>query len=761
MNVKNKVLCGISLLSVVTPIVAMDRLSEESFVNARDRGLYNFLDDFKQSKLKELGLENPLEKQMREEAAYRQKLEQEAAEANARAEEKRLAEIERLRQKNEKRAKREAERREAEEVRQKLEISESRVVSLTTQLEEAQKAAIIDEIEEKEILLGAGEGIDFSQLTISTLPLHAKESQASFLDYLGGLKDGKNDTIINAAKDAFNHVPSSAIFVKIAASLKYLNVAQHATGVLQDQLAKTKEQLREHKESEKEIRQKLELSESRVVSLTTQLQEAQDIAIVEEVENNKIMLGDKEGIGLSKITPQSLLKDSPGSLNNPDSFFDYLDTLKNGSNASIVEGTKKAYLTETKPHPYKLKAALEYLNLAQHVASATGALQDQLAITKEQLRDHRDTEEEIRQKLTIAESRVVSLTTQLEEAQSTAIVEGVEESKVMLDDREEIDFSQLTIPTLPGHAKNTKDFFFQYLDTLKNSKNDSLIDAAKQEYLNEPRSPHFIKMLAALQYLKAAQHATGALQDQLAITKEQLRDHRDAEEVIRQKLVISESRVVSLTTQLQEAQDLAIVEEVENNKIMLSAREWIDIAQYSVVSLPPHAIGSEAVFFQYLDTLKNGNNDSLIEEAKNVYTSTGHCHPLKRKLAITYLKVAQHLASVTGALQDQLAKTKEQLREHRDIEKKEILLGAIEEKEIDFSQLTLLTYAKESQISLFDYLDSLKNGKNDLIIQGAKDAYTKDTRAHIYKLGRAIDYLMAAQEVAGILQAQMAASQKK
>lgn len=70
----------------------------------------------------------------------------------------------------------------------------------------------------------------------------------------------------------------------------------------------------------------------------------------------------------------------------------------------------------------------------------------------------------------------------------------------------------------------------------------------------------------------------------------------------------------------------------------------------------------EKSFFAYLDSFKDGKNDSLIEGAKNAYKAEHRPHGVKMRSAVAYLKTAQVTVSqVSQAHQEALQKVQEQL----------------------------------------------------------------------------------------------------
>ena len=98
-----------------------------------------------------------------------------------------------------------------------------------------------------------------------------------------------------------------------------------------------------------------------------------------------VAMDSKKAVDLAQVTLQSL---PPLALSDHTSFFEYLDSLKNGMNDAIIEGSKSAYINEPRAaHAAKLRAALHYLTTT-HVATKEHS--KELQISRGQLKEHEE-----------------------------------------------------------------------------------------------------------------------------------------------------------------------------------------------------------------------------------------------------------------------------------------------------------------------------------------------------------------------------------
>jgi hypothetical protein len=113
-----------------------------------------------------------------------------------------------------------------------------------------------------------------------------------------------------------------------------------------------------------------------------------------------------------------------------------------------------------------------------------------------------------------------------------------------------------------------------------------------------------------------------------------------------------------------------------------------DLAQLTVQGLPAHAKGSDQSLFQYLDTLKDGINDAIIEEAKRKYRDAGPGHLLKMKAAIEHLRIAQSTSSAVSS---------ELTQKHQvEIQKHQEEIGKVK-KELDVTEKKVIQVTQEKQ----------------------------------------------------------------
>lgn len=186
------------------------------------------------------------------------------------------------------------------------------------------------------------------------------------------------------------------------------------------------------------------------------------------------------------------------------------------------------------------------------------------------------------------------------------------------------DFTELTFQTLPLEARANQASFFAYLDTFKNGQNNETIEKTKQKY-ESWGGGHRAKLNQAITYLKIAQITTNQVTEQLT------KVHQAEMEATR----------IAMEKKLAEV----IQERVSTNEVALSiGREFAtNIANLTVLTLPIHAKPNQSTFFEYLDSLKNGQNELLLEETKEAYNAETRPHPSKILAAITYLKIAAQL----------------------------------------------------------------------------------------------------------------------
>lgn len=86
-----------------------------------------------------------------------------------------------------------------------------------------------------------------------------------------------------------------------------------------------------------------------------------------------------------------------------------------------------------------------------------------------------------------------------------------------------VDLSTIEIPSA---AKASQPAFFEFLDSLKNGQNDSIIEGAKQKYTGWRQNSHLLKMNQAMQYLRTAQVSTKEHSRELEKSRGQLQEQQ-------------------------------------------------------------------------------------------------------------------------------------------------------------------------------------------------------------------------------------------